>query len=119
MSEQDFNYTLYVSAENEAQHPYELQISTLFSESEYQAGEWSIIQSPQGTTDALVLQLKVLPGTDVEIIHDLNLGILPTYVPEWEIDVEYIDGVTNASLGRKKKNTQQAKIVATPKPLNE
>ena len=119
MSELDFNYTLFVSKENAAEHPYELQISTLFNESAYQAGEWSIIQSPQSARDTLIVQLRLLPGDDPEIIHDLNLGILPTYVPEWEIDVEYIDGVTEESLVRKKKNTQQAKIVATPKPLNE
>lgn len=117
MSEFDFDYTLFVAADNPSQHPYELQISTTVDGETYESGTWEVCQLPADAEGTLIVKLALLSGDDTTIIHDLNLGIFPTYDPKWIIEVEYVDGTTGETIRKKKKNTEQATIDAKPRPL--
>ncbi len=116
MSELDFDYTLFVSAEDEANTPYSLQVLTDSFDEQYQAGSATIVESPNGPTGTLKLKLTLLQGDDSKIIHDIDLGILPTSGPYWEICIIYVDE-SGEELRRKRKNTEQAKIESKPRPF--
>lgn len=118
MSELDFNYTLFVSAEDEANTPYSLQVSTDSFADQYQVGSGSVINSPDNEIGLLQLELTLLSGSDSTIIHDIDLGIFPVegYIPHWMIEIIYVDE-SGQELRRKKKNTEQAKIESKPRPF--
>ncbi|MFT5819263.1 MAG: hypothetical protein ACI8ZM_000486 [Crocinitomix sp.] len=117
MNEVDFDYSLFTSLANGSSEPYELQISTTFDQWLYTAGSSTIIAHPDGECGVLEIQLALSAGSDEIIIHDFDLGILPSYVPKWIIEVTYVEETTGSLIRKKKKNTEQAEIEAKPRPF--
>ncbi len=119
MNEQDFSYTLYKPDEENANSTleyYELQVSKEFSESSYTNSGIEILNIPSSANGELKIRLELKSGQDTKVIHEVDLGILPNYIPKWSIDIEYVDNEGN-TIFRKKKNTEQAEIEAEPKPV--
>lgn len=114
----DFNYTLFENVSDNSNGQYSLQISSDFDQAIYKVGLPVNVTNPQSSTGTIVIELILDSGSHSAITHDFPLGFSPGYSTiNWKIEVIYVD-VQGNEIERKTKNTEQAEIVAMPRPVD-
>lgn len=110
----DVNLTLYRSGDTV--YNYEIQFSTIFEESNYQTADYTVVSIPETIGDTLAINLYISNGGDSHIVHNVTIGEFPNSIPNWILDVQYID---EHGIIKKRVKTEQAKGESEPRPIEQ
>jgi hypothetical protein len=110
----DVNLTLYRIGETV--YNYEIQFSTVFEDANYQTSDYEVVSVPERAGETLMINLYVSSGRDSQIVHNVTVGEFPNSIPDWILDVQYLD---QHGIVKKKVKTEQAQGDSEPRPIDQ